>query len=291
MIIDAHNHPDWLGHDFKQQIENMNSYGINKTWILSWECPEDEYDPIQNHLFHENMGVNGASPAGFERCLSYYRSAPDRFILGFAPDPRRPSSMARLKAAISLYGVKIYGEVKVRMMYDNPDAIAMFRFCGEQNLPVVLHFENPFDTGRMFPRPNYWYGGDMDTLERVLVQCPETKFLAHALGFWANISADDQANSTSYPTGPVIGEGKVVKLMRKYSNLYADMSANSGVNALTRDLNFTRHFLTEFQDRVVYSRDCFHNKHQQLLNSLGLSEDILQKIYCGNALSLIHERS
>ncbi|MBR4663886.1 MAG: amidohydrolase, partial [Lentisphaeria bacterium] len=70
-------------------------------------------------------------------------------------------------------------------------------------------------------------------------------------------------------------------------NLYCDISAGSGCKALQRDLDFTRRFLTEFQDRIVYARDYFDNQHQELLNSLGLPDEILSKIYAGNAEQLV----
>ena len=34
--------------------------------------------------------------------------------------------------------VRVYGELKLRMMYNNPDAIRMFRLCGKKGLPVRL---------------------------------------------------------------------------------------------------------------------------------------------------------
>ena len=45
MIIDAHNHADWYGHNVHRTVENMDKYGIDKTWILTWEAPADEFDP------------------------------------------------------------------------------------------------------------------------------------------------------------------------------------------------------------------------------------------------------
>ena len=38
-IIDAHNHPDWHGHDLDKYLVNMDQYGIEKTWLMNWECP------------------------------------------------------------------------------------------------------------------------------------------------------------------------------------------------------------------------------------------------------------
>jgi len=104
MIIDAHNHPDWHGHNLDKFLENMDTYHIDKTWLLSWECPEDEYDPVTKKNIPE-VGPRGPIP--FSRCISYMERAPERFILGFAPDPRRPEAIDMLKAAVSIYGVRV----------------------------------------------------------------------------------------------------------------------------------------------------------------------------------------
>ncbi len=283
MIIDAHNHPDWHGHNLDRFLENMATYNIDKTWLLSWESPVDEYNPVYNYVSLSNE----RGPIPFERCLSYKERAPDKFILGYAPDPRRPDSMDRLRAAIEVHGVRVYGELKLRMMYDNPDALRMFRFCGEQGLPVTVHIDYEFDTGSRYPRPNWWYGGGIEAFERAIRACPETIFIGHAPGFWAHISNDGQFDKVSYPKGKVVPGGKLIDMFRRYPNLYADLSAGSGLNALQRDPEFARDFVIEFQDRLLYGRDYFDNRLQEFLNSLDLPGEVLAKIYSGNALKLV----
>lgn len=284
MIIDVHNHPDWHGHDLNRFLENMQMYHIDKTWLLSCEIPIDEYSP-EDIQYMPDAGVNGPIP--FARCLSYAERAPENFILGYARDPRRPGAIDRLKAAINIYGVRIYGELKLRMMYDNFDAICMYRFCGENGLPVIVHIDYEIDTGTKYPRPNWWFGGGIEALERAVRACPDTIFIGHAPGFWSHISADDQYNKVSYPTGKVVPGGKLIDMLNKYSNLYCDISAGSGCNALKRDPEFARLFLMEFQDRVLYGRDNFSNIHQEFLSTLGLPISVLEKIYSGNALKLV----
>jgi len=78
-------------------------------------------------------------------------------------------------------------------------------------------------------------------------------------------------------------------MLDKYPNLYCDWSAGSGCNALKRDPEFAKKFLVTYQDRVLYARDYFDNEHQEFLNSLGLSQEILDKIYYKNALKLTHD--
>lgn len=283
MIIDIHNHPDWHGHDLKKFLENMEKYHIDKTWLLSWESPRHEYDSASDRLIPET-GQNGPIP--FSRCISYAERAPGKFILGYGPDPRKPEGIDKLRAAVEIYGAKICGEIKLRMMYDNPDALDMFRYCGEKGLPVLLHIDyDVVESGSN--RRSYWYGGGINVLERVLEACPETNFIGHAPGFWAHISADDQFRTSNYPMGKIMQEGRLIDLLQRFPNLYCDISAGSGHNALKRDPEFTVKFLTDFQDRILYGRDYFDNVHQEFLNGLGLKNEVLEKIYSGNAMRLI----
>ena len=89
-----------------------------------------------------------------------------------------------------------------------------------------------------------------------------------------------------YPTGPV-KEGRIPKLMRKYPNLYGDLSAGSGNNALARDLDYAGKFLTEFQDRIMFGIDiCDPNGYvsplpgflRELRASGAISETVFRKV-------------
>ena len=290
-IIDAHNHPDWAGHDLDRFLANMDQHDISQTWLLNWETQEHEYLPYYNEvtvgkLFGKQSG-NG--PVPFERCVSYLERAPERFILGYAPDPRLPHACAKLKAANSIYGAKICGEVKCRMMYDSPDALRMFRLAGELRMPVILHMQ--YDRQPTCDKPwGEWYGGTIDTLECVLQACPETVFLGHAPGFWIHMSNDEYCLNEDYPpeNAKVVENGRIPQLLRKYPNLYCDISAGSGRMALSRDLEHAKKFLLEFQDRVLYARDYFDNAHQELINSLDLPLPVMENIYHGNAERLLN---
>ncbi|NLD87916.1 MAG: amidohydrolase family protein [Clostridiales bacterium] len=288
MIIDAHNHPDWHKHDLNKFVANIDKYGIDKTWLLSWECPETEFNPNSNYCFYYDHAREGG-PMPFSRCLSYAERCPDRFVLGFAPDPRRPDSIDRLRSAVDMYGVKVCGELKLRMMLDDWDAIRLYRVAGELGLPVTVHIDYEFNSNTLYPRPNWWYGGGIDAFERAIAKCPETNFLGHAPGFWSHISNDGKFDKEAYPKGPVVPGGKVQEMLDKYPNLYCDMSAGSGCNALSRDPEHAKQFLLKYQDRVLYARDYFDNIHQEFINSLDLPLDVLDKIYFKNALKLIHE--
>ena len=126
-IIDAHNHPDWHGMDLTRYLANMDACGIARTWLFSWECPRSEFHEstvmaVPGPLFGESTG-----PIPFARCLSYFERAPERFVLGYAPDPRDPDACRKLCAAHAIYHVRLCGEAKWRMMYNNPDCLRLFR--------------------------------------------------------------------------------------------------------------------------------------------------------------------
>ena len=290
MIIDAHNHPDWHKYDLDAFLKNMDTYHIDKTWLLSWETPYGDYSPesaavLPGAIFNGENSV----PIPFAHCLECKLRAPDRFILGYAPNPKRADAIDALRSAIDLYDVKICGEVKFRILYDDPDAVDLFRFCGEAHLPVTLHFDYPeaTRTGKKYPRRNWWYGGSIDHLDNLLSLCPDTAFLGHAPGFWAHISGDDQAYTVSYPQGPVLPGGMVEQLLEKHPNLYCDISAGSGHRALSRDLEYTYQLICRFPDRFLYARDYFDNIHQELIEKLSLPRDVYELVMHGNAERLI----
>ena len=282
MIIDVHNHADYHNYSVEKMLQNMDECGIDITCLLSWECPLTDYDPKTKEWFSPFADM----PVPFERCVSYKEKAPDRFLLGYAPDPRKPDSIDRLKAVVGMYDISMYGELKLRMMYDNPDAIRIYRVCGEYGLPVLMHFDYELGGG-FYPWESYWFGGGIDVLERVLSLCPETNFIGHAPGFWAHISNDDLYKTEAYPDKPVISGGKIEILLEKHHNLYCDISAGSGRNALKRDQDFSRKFLETWQDRILFGRDCFDNAHRELLERLSLSPDTLKKIYRDNAKCIL----
>lgn len=288
-IIDVHNHPDWHGHNLDKFIENMDANGISQTWLLSWECAYTDYGKFYANAIPAEVLGSTTGPIPFSRCVSYKERAPERFIIGYAPDPRRPNAPELLEAAKYIYGAQTCGEVKVRMMYDDREALRLFRRAGKLKMPVTLHLQD--EIGDRDGGWQEWWGGDIDTLERLLQACPDTIFLGHALTFWIHISGDDLYKTSGYPSIPskVLPGGRLPELLRKYPNLYCDWSAGSGCYALKRDPVFAKEFLDEFQDRFCYARDYFDTGHQDFLKTLNLSNDILEKIYHKNAERLLTE--
>ncbi|MCZ7649330.1 MAG: amidohydrolase family protein [Planctomycetota bacterium] len=283
MLIDSHQHTNWHGKDCDAVVANMDAAGIDVSWLLSWEVPEGEYDPGYNGIFDpRDIGMP------FTRIIHACERHPKRFVAGFAPDPRRPDAIERLEAAVRMHKVRVYGELKIRILFDDPDVLRMFKRCGELKLPVVFHIDIPAAERPKPPSRDYWYCVDIDKLETALKACPETIFVGHAPGFWRHISGDGYTAAGAYPKGEVTPGGRVQQLMRAYPNLYADLSAGSGLTAISRPpVGQGRNFLLEFQDKLLFGRDCFDDRLMTFIKSQDLPREAFEKLAYRNALKLV----
>jgi predicted TIM-barrel fold metal-dependent hydrolase len=283
MIIDAHQHVNWHGHNIDAVVANMDEHNIDKAWVLTWEAQESEVDGVYWNAFDPRRIC-----MPLEDVLDACRKYPDRFIPGYAPDPRDPKSLGRLESAVRMFNIKIYGEWKFRVLVDSPECIKLFRRCGELKLPAVIHLDVPFlppnDPSKYF---QYWYGGTLENLERALAACPDTVFLGHGPGFWRYLSGDGAERAEIYPDGELTPGGRIAPLMRQYPNLWCDLSAGSAHRALSRDRQFSVSFLIEFQERILFARDYFDGIMYELLKSLELDSSVEEKIFSGNATKLV----
>ena len=76
-------------------------------------------------------------------------------------------------------------------------------------------------------------------------------------------------------------------MLEKYPNLYADLSAGSGFNALTRSVEFGRQYILEHAEKLLFGRDGFDTRLIDHLRSLSLPHDVMAKITHENALRLL----
>ncbi len=287
MLIDAHNHPHYHGYSGKALIQNMDEQGIDKMWLLSWEIPHEEYDVRTSQ--HE-LSATAAGGISLDDVVDVAREAPERFVLGYAPHPKRPDAIGRMKAAVDIYGIRLAGEYKSRTVFDDPDSIQLLRLFGELGLPVTIHLQYPVPNERsVHPRGNFWYGGSIGALERAVIACPETVFIGHGQGWWAHISDDDLFARENYPEAPTRPEGRVPEMLDRYPNMYADLSAQSGVNALRRDEAYGRQFLIDHQDKLLWARDLFDTRLMDHIDKLELPRPVFDKLTYRNARKLVGE--
>jgi len=294
MVIDSHQHVFWHGRDDAGLVADMDENGIDFAWLLTWEIPP--YPAYEdNFIYHNLLNPIHARPDGshpgipLQDLLTAHRRYPGRFILGYCPDPALPQAVDLFEAACDIHNVRVCGEWKFRMPFDDPHCLQLFRAAGRRKCPVVLHLDVPYlpdAAGRSAYQPR-WYGGTVANLERALQACPDTIFVGHAPGFWREISGDADTDLNQYPAGPVTPGGRLYRLFDTYPNLYADLSAGSGRTALSRDPVHARQFLARYGDRLLFGRDYYGNELDILLKSLDLPPDVGNAIHGGNAARLV----
>ncbi len=269
MIIDCHMHVNWLGRNPDDIVKHLDAIGVDKAWVLTWQ---DRDGGISSDSYIH------LSP---EAAMAAYRKHPKRFIPFCAVDPRRENAEDILRGLVK-QGCKGYGELKLRLMADNCDLVSMYKLCGKLKLPVLIHLDVP-RLGCPF-----WYAGNVDALERAAVQCPKTAFIGHGPGFWREISGDaDRRIRQAYPKGKVTPGGKLPKLLSKYDNIYADLSAGSGLNSLKRDLKHARKFLVKYHKKLLYGTDYYDRSLLDFLESLELDPEVFKDITYRNAARLV----
>jgi uncharacterized protein len=148
-------------------------------------------------------------------------------------------------------GAQGFGEMRFHVAADGPELRRMYALAADLHVPILIHFQE----ADHFANEGTWSAGFAKTFESILKAHPMTTFIGHADAFWANVSADYQ-NETPYPAGPVKRGGVTDRWLGDYSNLFGDMSAVSGNNAMARDPAFTADFLTRHQDKLLFGSDC-----------------------------------
>jgi len=147
-------------------------------------------------------------------------------------------------------GAKGVGEITENRPFDDPFMMNLFKHCEACEMPVIFHLG---DLGNDYGIVD---GIGLHGLEGALKAFPKLKFIGHSQKFWAEIGPDVNAdNRRGYPRGKVEEGGRVVELMRKYPNLYGDLSAGSGSNAVMRDPEFGYKFIEEFKERLFFGTD------------------------------------
>ncbi|MEA4832646.1 MAG: amidohydrolase family protein [Oscillospiraceae bacterium] len=147
-------------------------------------------------------------------------------------------------------GAKGLGELTENRFFDDPFMRNLFRHCEKCDMPITFHI------GDMSGDYGIVDSLGLPGLEKTLSDFPELMLIGHSQKFWAEISGDaDEKTRSGYPKGKVAKGGRVPYLLKKYPNMYADLSAGSGYNAVTRDPEFGYEFLEEFQNKLFYGTD------------------------------------
>lgn len=231
-----------------------------------------------------------------ENVLDMHSRWPDRIIPFCNFDPRwyYNRADADFTPALEHYkalGCKGVGEFASNLWWDDDRVLNLLSHVERAGLPLLFHVAST-------ERGQYGLIDDyrLSKLEKVLRLFPRLQFIGHSMGFWSNISGDaDEANWMGYPGGPVTPGGRLIELLNTYDNLWCDISAGSGNNALVRDKEFGFRFLERFQDRILFGTDiCVPGQEVPQVNTLRealesgiLSRAAYEKICYRNAVELL----
>ena len=289
MFIDIHVHtrrlpgpPRGNGQTYAspaELIERYDAIDVERAVVLPGVSPECGYVPQSNEEILELADHSGGRFIPFcnvdPRAMSHSPDAPLDRLLGHYRDR----------------GCKGVGEVIANLPFSDPMVRNLFKHTEAIGLPLTFHVAHQLGgCYGLYDDPG------LGQLERSLRDFPDLIFLGHSQAFWAEMAPlRDPADRAGYPNYAVESEGAVPRLMREHANLYGDLSAGSGNNALARDLDYAATFVDEFQDRLLFGTDiCAPNTPTPLVGTLktlrssgAISEDVFEKVARGNAIRLL----
>ena len=237
-IIDIHQHLNYSGRSDDALLAHQRAMGISTTILL----PAGR--PVERASTHAGKS-NGlaAQASGNEACFAFAAAHKASYLTGANEVPDLPDAAGEIVKFLKR-GAILIGEQKFGVPCDAPVMQRIYEIAQAHDVPVLMHWQ--FDT----------YNHGFDRFHRMLAKYPKVTFLGHAQTWWANVDRNHADQTVLYPKGPVTRGGLTDRYLSDYPNMFADMSAGSGLNALSRDEAFTRDFLARHQDKLVYGSDC-----------------------------------
>jgi predicted TIM-barrel fold metal-dependent hydrolase len=237
-----------------------------------WPCPPQDgttqfctpeeviarYDELQieKGILLPLIGPETYLPQSNEEILEICRRYPERFIPFCNIDPRGIENSVFTDFGVWLnwykdHGFKGVGEFMPNLPFMHPLVLNFFRQVEAVGFPLIFDISD-----QIGGRYGLYDDPGLPQLENCLRKFPKLKIFGHGPAFWAEIGQlETPADRGGYPGYPVKEEGVVPKLFRRYENMWGDLSAGSGCNALTRDPEYAAAFIMEFQDRLCFGTD------------------------------------
>ncbi|MGM0612680.1 MAG: amidohydrolase family protein [Bacteroidota bacterium] len=316
MFVDAHFHPGLKGFTPEKITEYLDREKIDQIWLFSWEELNPPIPELYRHI-------------SVEEILEAYHHDPDRIVPFYAPDPTQSDVCDRLtryaEKGIKGYGelkvtarwsdpeitkmLECLRKQRFPIVFHNelsryhymPNSKSYFDrqfgklMNGAFNGVSRLYIDQFVNATGLFRKkinrklkyfPGYML--DMAEFEQQLQAFPDVTFIAHGPLFWKAI-APDYSPVLKNDKGKIREKGVSVRLLEEYDNLYADISGNSGFNALNRDHEFTKWFLEHLPHKLLYGTDNYLLGQKELINAFELSEDKKKLILGDNAYQILYQ--
>jgi len=266
-IIDIHQHTHYSGRSDEDLIAHQRTMGVTKTVLL----------PAGSKYGLE------ADAWGNDSVVSLAKKYPGEFHFFANELPDIPETRAVIEKYLKMGAIGI-GEQKFEVECDSKHIELIATIAREYDVPVLMHFQH----GK--------YNTAFDRFHKILEKFPKVNFIGHAQTWWGAIDRNYDL-TVMYPKTKVTPGGVTDRLLSDYSNMCADLSAGSGLNAMLRDEDQSREFIKRHQDKLLYGSDCSDpfgagekcSGAQQLatIKRLSPSEEVTRKILYENARKLL----
>jgi predicted TIM-barrel fold metal-dependent hydrolase len=225
-IIDIHQHTHYSGRSDEDLIAHQRGLAITTTVLL----PAGSKYGLEADCY------------GNDSVLALARAYPKEFRFFANEVPDLPETRKVLEKYLKAGAIGI-GEQKFFVDCDSKAIEIIASIAREFDVPVLMHFQHEK------------YNKGFERFYKVLEKFPRVNFIGHAQTWWGNIDRNlDPAEL--YPKGKVTPGGLTDKWLADYANLYGDLSAGSGSNALLRDEDNAREFLKRHQNKLMFGSDC-----------------------------------
>ena len=236
-IIDIHQHMNYHKRADEHLLAHQKAMGITTTIIL----PAGTYvDRPSTH----NGKSNGlaAQCATTEAAFDFAKAHADAYLWAANEVTDLDTAPSEIEKWLKL-GACMIGEQKFMVECDSPESQKLYALAADYHVPILLHFQHQT------------YNLGYERFHTMLAKFPKTNFIGHAQAFWGNIDKNHD-QKVNYPKGTITPGGITDRYLADYPNMFADMSAGSGLLALTRDEAHTTKFFERHQDKILYGSDC-----------------------------------
>ena len=250
-IIDIHQHTNYggkrdaqwkqigLARSDEQLRAHQKAMGITKTILLP---SGREMFTDSTHQGRSN-GLESTCTSN-DACMALAKQFPKEFVFAANEVSDLPEAPAVIEKYLKLGAVAI-AEQKFGVECDSEAMQKLYKLAEAYDVPILMHWQ----------AGSYNYG--LERFHKMLEKYPKVRFIGHAQTWWANIDKANVDNPKAlYPKGKVTPGGISDRYLRDYPNMFGDLSAGSGENALKRDPDHARAFLTRHQDKLLYGSDC-----------------------------------
>jgi len=277
--IDCHTH---IGR--YKDIANINSPWGNVTLeaLISYIGGSNVAKAVVLPL--SSWNVNVTMPT--EYVLDASRKYPEKIIPFCAVEVREQCFKEKVMRYVEM-GCRGFGEHTSKLPVNHNQNLELYDLCGRLEIPILLHLAfGKSETYGVMDSPG------LEGLEGIVKEHTDVDFILHGPGWWSCMSSVVPLDE-AYPKGPIMKPGRTPYLLENYDNVYGDISAGSGYNALSRDLEFAKGFVKKLSRKLIYGTDLndFFSPpevHIKLLESLELTEEDNENIYHVNLENLLN---